>query len=74
MLEDELDLNAQAEAEKIRLARDEPRAAKLREKGDICSYQGCSGIVVSRCWSRQCTSLFAVCHTALSLKITVFII
>jgi hypothetical protein len=31
VLEDELDLEFQGEAEKIRLARDDPRATKLRE-------------------------------------------
>ena len=31
VLEDESDLGVQAEAEKIRLARDDPRATKLRE-------------------------------------------
>lgn len=31
VLEGESDLNVQAEAEKIRLARDDPRATKLRE-------------------------------------------
>ena len=31
VLESESDLNMQAEAEKIRLARDDPRATKLRE-------------------------------------------
>jgi hypothetical protein len=31
VLECESDLNVQAEAEKIRLARDDPRATKLRE-------------------------------------------
>lgn len=31
VLEDESDMDVQAEAEKIRLARDDPRATKLRE-------------------------------------------
>ena len=37
VLESESELNMQAEAEKIRMPRDDPRATKLRG-GDICSY------------------------------------
>ena len=72
VLEGESDLNVQAEAEKIRLARDDPRATKLRE----VIFAAIRGVV--ELWSVDAgvgnvRQLFLIYSMPLNVELTMFI-